>query len=195
MRPHPAAGISIWEVLALIAAIVVLYSLSIPAVGYGLSRGTMTQTLSNAKQLHLATQQMALDAETTGETNLGWPGDTGGSFTNWIEQLTPEYVSAEDLWKLMAAPGVVPPTGKALTKENCGLLVYAVGEKSRGDAVFLSSANFTNTPTGGLPPGKESKPYGNKGFVVFRKAGDGAILLPKQAGNTNLVGSFVPLCR
>jgi len=38
-------------------------------------------------------------------------------------------------------------------------------------------------------------PFGNKGFVVFRKAGDGAILMPKQVGQTNVIGAFAPLCR
>ena len=34
------------------------------------------------------------------------------------------------------------------------------------------------------------KPYGDKGFLVFRKAGDGAILLPKQFNNTNIIGNM-----
>ena len=34
------------------------------------------------------------------------------------------------------------------------------------------------------------KPYGDKGFLVFRKAGDGAILLPKQFNNTNVIGQM-----
>jgi hypothetical protein len=33
------------------------------------------------------------------------------------------------------------------------------------------------------------KPYGDKGFIVFRKAGDGVILLPKQFNNTNVIGA------
>jgi len=40
-----------------------------------------------------------------------------------------------------------------------------------------------------------AKPFGNKGFVVFRKGGDGGVYLPKQVGQTNLIGAFVPLCR
>jgi hypothetical protein len=50
--------------------------------------------------------------------------------------------------------------------------------------VFLTTANWTN----GQPLGQDAKPYGNKGFVVFRKGGDGAILLPKQYNSTNVIG-------
>jgi hypothetical protein len=61
-----------------------------------------------------------------------------------------------------------------------------VAENSTGDTVFLSTANWTNTSS---QLTKAGKPYGDKGFVVFRKAGDGAILLPKQYNNTNVIGT------
>jgi len=73
--------------------------------------------------------------------------------------------------------------------------LYAVTDNSPTNAVLLTSANFMNTPTGGEALNPSAKPFGDKGFVVFRKGGDGAVLRPNQVGQTNLIGSFVPLCR
>ncbi len=155
----------------------------------------MGQTLSNMKQLHLATRQMVLDGETTSDTNIGWPGDIGGTFANWTAQLLKgSYLSSNDLNKLLSAPGVIIKSGTALNATNTALLAYAVSTNSPGTAVFLSTANFTNTATGGIV-NPTAKPYADKGFIVFRAAGDGAILSSRQAGDTNRVGSYVPLCR
>lgn len=154
----------------------------------------MTQTLSNTKQLYLATQQMALDGEAEKNTNIGWPGDIGGGFSNWTAQLLKgNYLSRTDLCKLLSAPGIIISTNDPFTNNQTALLLYAVRTNSPATAVFLSSANFTNTPTGGtLDP--DAKPYGKKGFVVFRKAGDGSILQSRQVGMTNIIGSYVPPC-
>ncbi len=185
------------EVVVALAIIVVLAVVSYSALSPVLVRGCKSpQILSNAKQLHLATQQMALDATTAGNRKIGWPGNIGGTFANWAHQLVAgEYLTTNDFCKLLSGPGMVVPLNQIPTKNNNALLIYDVREESEGSTVFLTSANFTNTPTGGMPPTKESKPYGDKGFVVFRKAGDGAILLPSQVGKTNLIGAFVPLCQ
>jgi len=160
-----------------------------------MERAQMAQALSNMKQLQLATEQMVLDGKTTEDTNLGWPGNTGWTFTNWAAKLVPEYLSTNDLSKLLSIGGRhnrrdVMPGGN-----TNGVLVYAVGSNSARNAVFLSSANFTNTPAGGVAPGAVAVPFGDHGFVVFRKGGDGVILKARQAGKTNLVGAFVPLLR
>jgi len=153
----------------------------------------MTQTLSNSKQLHLATQQMALDAVTTGDTNLGWPGDIGSSWAGWATNLVGgNYLTTNDFKKLISAPGVVPTSDNPASPGKSGIIVYAVVENSEGNTVFLSSANFTNTSGGGAAPAATAKPYGNKGYVVFRKAGDGTILQARQTGSsfTNIIGAF-----
>jgi hypothetical protein len=164
--------------------------------GHAPVKGQMIQTLSNMKQLHLATQSAALDGVTTDDKSLGWPGDTGGTFTNWTAQLVPSYLGPNDFCKLLSAPGVIVRPGKIPTSMSQGaVLVYAVSSNSLPETVFLTSANFTNGPNGGSPLGEKAKPYGNKGFVVFRKGGDGRILLKHQTAETNLIGSYAPLLK
>lgn len=194
MFPQNDNGLTLVEALVIVAIIGALAFLALPAFNSHPHRGgTMTQTLSHMKQLQMATQMMALDGMEREDTNLGWPGDTDGTFSNWTAQLLKgKYLTESDLCKLLSAPGIV--VKKLSSTNNTALLVYAIREDNDGNAVFLSTANFTNTPTGGiLDP--NAKPYGNKGFVVFRKAADGVILAAKQAGQTNLIGSYVPLCR
>lgn len=193
MNSRKQAGFTLTEFIVCALIVIILLAVTLPNVTVHIPRGSMTQSLSNLKQLHLATQQMALDGNTTGNTNLGWPGDIGGTFTNWAETLVREkYLTTNDLRKLLSAPQKVEPSGGFPTKKDSAFVIYAVREISKDDAVFGSTANFTNTPNGGLPPEKDAKPYGNVGFVVFRKAGDGAILQARQAGQTNIVGTFVP---
>lgn len=84
---------------------------------------------------------------------------------------------------------------ESLAQSNTGLRVYSVSSNYPALSVFLTTANFTNSATGGNALDPKTKPYGDKGFVVFRKDGSGAILQPKQAGQTNVVEAFVPLCK
>lgn len=195
MNPRKNAAFTWVEALVCLAVIGILAALALPAITAGPTKpGLMTQALSNMKQLHLATQQMALDGESSGDRALGWPGDTGGTFSSWVQNLVPGYLSTNDFCKLLSGPGVVVRPGKVpATMGECAVRVYAVGTNSPETAVFLTSANFTNSPEGGAPLEKSAKPYGDKGFVVFRKGGDGAILMKRQVGLTNLIGSFVPL--
>ncbi len=197
MKPPGEAesAFTVLEAFITLGLIAILIVLTLPALSpKGCGGGQMTQNLSNMKQLHLATQQMALDGITTGNTNIGWPGDMGGSFAHWAQALvTNNYLTTNDLAKLLSAPGKTLPANKIPLTNNTAVLVYAVQEESEGNVVFLSSGNFTNTPTGGNPLDTNAKPFGNKGFVVFRKAGDGAIFMPRQVGSTN-VGGYAPLC-
>jgi type II secretory pathway pseudopilin PulG len=196
MRPQDCDGFTLREFVVCLVVAGILIFLMLPIIHTRDDfSGSMGQTFSNMKQLHLATQQMALDGFTTTNASLGWPGDTGGSFSNWAAQLVHGgYLTDDDIFRFLSAPGVTMPPGKLPTTNRTGLLLYSVKDESMGDAVFLSTANFTNTPAGGiLDP--SAKPFGSKGFVVFRKAGDGAILLPTKVGQTNAIGSFAPLCR
>lgn len=187
------SGFTLIELLVVISIIAILASLALPAITGAMVRGQMTQTLSNMKQLHLASQQMALDATTTGDTNLGWPGDVGGTWSAWATNIVGgNYMSANDFKKMISAPGVIPTSTNPATPGKSAVVVYSVAENSEGGTVFLSSANFTNSSSGGNTLLADAKPYGNKGFVVYRKAGDGSILQARQTGSTftNIIGVY-----
>lgn len=198
MNPRRDSAFTWIEALVCLAIIGILTVLVLPAVT-GSMHGPghqMTRTISNMRQLHLATQQMWLDGETIGDKTLGWPGDTGGTFSHWVKKLVPDYLTTNDLCKLLSAPGIIVKPGKIPSQMSDGaLLVYAVSTNSPDHAVFLTSANFTNTLSGGLPLEKSAKPYGDKAFVVFRKGGEGKVLLPGRVGAPNVIGSYVPLCQ
>jgi len=196
MNRRNQAGLTLMEVVVFVIIVLVLFALALPSIGYQLSKFQRIWCLENMKGLHLVTQQMALDRDKTGNTNLGWPGDTGGTFTNWTGQLLKGgYLTTNDLSKLLSAPGRIVPLGQIPVTNTTAVLIYAVSTNSDASTVFFSSANFTNTPTGGDPLISTSTPFGNKGFVVFRMGGDGGILRQKDVGKTNTIGSYVPLCR
>jgi prepilin-type N-terminal cleavage/methylation domain-containing protein len=175
------------ELLVVISIIGILAALALPALFGALAKGQMTQTLSNMKQLHLATQQMALDGTTTGDDTLSWPGDTTDdpTWSGWATNLVPSYLTTNDFNRLLNAPGITRDAGTGPEdKTTKAINAYAVAENDPGDTIFLASANWTNYSA----LTADGKPYGDKGFVVFRKAGDGAILLKKQFNKTNIIG-------
>jgi len=192
-------GFTLIELLVVISIIAILASLAIPAVTGALVRGQMTQTLSNMKQMHLVAQSMALDAVTTGDTNIGWPGDMGGTWKTWISNAAPGYIKANDMAKLLSAPGITVAATADLgslkpgAKDGRAVVLYKVSETNNNSTVLFSSANFTNTAAGGDALAGSSLPYGDKGFIVFRKGGDGAILQARQVGKTftNVIGEYV----
>lgn len=185
------------ELLVVISIIAILAALALPAITGALARGQMTQTMSNMKQLHLVTQQMALDSSVTGDTNLGWPGDmpTPG-WDTWATNVVRGYMTTNDFAKMVSAPGVTAPLNTAPTGLTRGtrtgraVILYNVSETNDSSTVLFSTSNFTNNASGGAAPTAASLPYGDKGFVVFRKGGDGAVLQARQAGQTNIVGPF-----
>jgi prepilin-type N-terminal cleavage/methylation domain-containing protein len=179
------------ELLVVISIIAILASLTVPAVTGALVRGQSTQLLSNMKQLHLTAQQIALDGSTSGDTNLAWPGDLPTkTWTAWAGIVTNGYMTVSDLAKMCSS---VPITASSntITTSTAGttraVIAYQVSETNDSSVVIFSSSNFTNLATP-VAPVATGKPFGNKGFVVFRKGGDGIFLQVSQATNTNVIG-------
>ena len=184
------------ELLVVISIIAILASLAIPAVTGALTRGQMTGSLNNARQLHIATQTMAIDAFQTGE-GAGWPGDNviGGNWEKYLTELTNgKYLTISDIRKILSAPGIQQPAGVDVMPSESGLAVFAVRDNSPSDAIFASTANWT----GFTALVDTAVPFGDKGFVIFRKGGDGSVYQPRQAtnsilGNSNLATQIAPL--
>jgi prepilin-type N-terminal cleavage/methylation domain-containing protein len=180
------------ELLVVISIIAILASLAVPAVTGALTRGQLTGSLNNARQLQLATQTMALDAFTSGE-GPGWPGDADAGWDTFCQNLKDgKYLNEADLRKIAQAPGVqISPTEFPPSKS--GLQVYAVKENDASDSIFVSTYNWT----GFQELSEDAVPFGDKGFVIFRKGGDGGVYQSRQAtsqslGNATLAGGFAP---
>lgn len=180
------------ELLVVISIIAILASLAIPAVTSALVRGQMTQTLNNCRQLHLATQTMSMDTTTAGD-GVSWTANTGTN-TNALTVPTfsdaliaGKYLTAPDLRKIYAAPGVaIPSTTTNFTAATIALKIYSTTENSPSDQPFVSTKNLTI----GSPLNATNIPYGDKGFVLFRKGGDGGTYTrPADATNTGVVGT------
>lgn len=198
-NPHPS-GITLIEILVVLCVFAVLASLAIPAMPGGLRKGPLTQALNNAKQIHLATFNMATDRISADDKSIGWPGDLVASGTipctvsDFVKVLVNNnYLKIGDL-KIFAAAGVTPFKETNLNQfspvSNCAFTIYCIQESDNADAVFLTTRNailnVSNT-TFSLDP--NSVPFGDKGYVVFHKGGDGAVLNKSQASNPKLQGS------
>ena len=196
MKPtQPPRAITVIELLVVLCALAVLFSLSIPKVGTGLVRSPMTQALSNAKQIHLATYSMANDGLATGDKSIGWPGDlvASGSMpcrvTDFVKLLVHNnYLRPGDL-KLFAAEGITPFHGPDATNfratpgpdNNCAFTVYCVQASDTSSAIFLSTINATmNISSATFAVNSNADPFGDKGYVIFHKGGDGAIYRKQQ---------------
>ncbi len=181
-------GFTLIELLVVISIIAILASLAIPAVTSALTRGQMTQTLNNARQLHLATQTMSIDTTTAGD-GVSWTYSNNvplnvSTFTGAL--IEGRYLTANDLKKIFSAPGKTVQ-GTNFTANNIAFRIIQTQESSPADLPFVITANWTDL-TSGL--NASNNPYGDKGFILFRKGGDGGIFTrPQDAKSTNVLGT------
>jgi prepilin-type N-terminal cleavage/methylation domain-containing protein len=190
MKRNSVAAFTLIEMLVVISIIVVLAAFAGPAIFSALTKGQMTGSVNNSRQLYLAGQQMALDGATNSDATRTWPGDdaTVTTLSVYCSRLVNgDYLKTGDLQKLLSAPGAnctatSTTTGSpAVTTVTLGgtsaLKVYPIKETDSTNTIFAVTSNYTyNTAltTTGVP-------YADKGFVVQRKGGDAAVLKKNNA--------------
>ena len=174
------------ELLVVIAIIAILAAFAVPALTKALSKGQMTGTVNNARQLYLAQFQMSNDGAASGDATAAWPGDLATpplTLAAYCDILVSKgYLKAGDLSKLLNAPGATctvtagPPVTLVGTS---ALKVWLVKDADPGSAIFATTHNYIyDTALATTPP---DVPYGTKGFIVMRKGGDGAVFTEGQA--------------
>ena len=194
MKSSSRFAFTLIEMLVVISIIAILAAFAVPALTTALTRGQMTGTMNNARQLYLAGQQMALDGSANSDPNLTWPGNATPAITSlqsYIEKLVQnDYLKAGDLQKILSAPGVTCTVTSDTTStpakvtfgsgSKSALKVYKVQESDSSNTIFAVTANYTYDQ----PLTTTANPYADKGFVVQRKGGDASILRKNNATAT-----------
>ncbi len=149
--------------------------------------------MNNARQLYIAGFSMATDNGTTGDDLLGWPGDLAErkvkpvtTVSGYIERLIEGgYLKKSDMAKVLQAPGIIPwNTNRPVDADrNCPFKFYRVKETDGPSTLFCASRNFTYNE--GID--KKKTPYGDKGFIIFRKGGDGFVYNNNKQATSNLI--------
>lgn len=177
-------GFTILEILLLLILLAVLASLFLPAISAGPARNQFIRTLSNMKQIQLATRQMAVDnAETGNPVQWTCSNTTPLTLDQWKRALSPEYFSAVDLKKMLGVTCDGRFFGTKTMSE--GFNVFAVTAQDPDDTLLFATKNWHGPKDNGL----SGDPYGTKAFVIFRKGNNsGMVLTAKQSTNLSVVG-------
>jgi prepilin-type N-terminal cleavage/methylation domain-containing protein len=182
------------ELLVVIAIIAILAALAVPALTSALAKAQMTGTMNNARQLYLAQFQMANDGTATGDSDLAYPGDyPAGTFTSlqdYVNKLVGKgYLKGADVGKILSAPSASvtltvsagPPESVAFTGGTSALKVHPVRDADPANTIFCTTRNYIYDTA---PIVANAVPYGQKGFIVMHKGGDGAVFKAGQADTT-----------
>jgi len=178
------AAFTLIELLVVISIIAVLASLALPAITGALVKGQITQTMSNYRQLYLASQSADLDATSAGSSNNGFPGEAG-SFTAWSNALVPNYLPAQSFGNLVTVKASAANTH-----------MWDGSPSSNSSGVMLATANISgssNSATVG-----NSAPYFLKGGAVVSVSGAAiSVTGTNIAGLTNSVvfGTDIGACQ
>src|SRR5438552_17382198 len=108
MKSRLQSAFTLIAMLVVISIIAVLAAFAVPALTSALTKGQMSGTLNNGRQLYLAAQQMALDGAANADPSLSWPGDytTAPKVSEYMTTLVNnDYLKPGDVQKLMNAPG------------------------------------------------------------------------------------------
>ena len=90
--------------------------------------------------------------------------------------------------KVFAAPGIQPWDGSGqFNSRNSAFKIYKVTDNDSDSTILLATKNYTYNQNLNDP---QAKPYGDKGFVVVRKGGDGTAYKKQQGENTIQIGTL-----
>jgi prepilin-type N-terminal cleavage/methylation domain-containing protein len=189
-----SAAFTLIELLVVISIIAILATFAVPAVTTALTKGQMTGTMNNARQLYLAAFQMATDGAANSDPNFSWPGDdsaiaTSSDLTAFAQKLVQnDYLKAGDLQKILSAPGATcTATADGANPPNVtlggtsALKVYKVRDVDPASAIFVTTSNYIYNTV----PTATAAPYADKGFVVVRKGGDASTFRKNQSTQAN----------
>jgi prepilin-type N-terminal cleavage/methylation domain-containing protein len=192
MKTRSESAFTLIEMLVVISIIAVLAAFAVPALTSALTKGQMTGTMNNARQMYLAAQQMALDGAANSDPALVWPGDDATIVTvsDYMTRLVNnDYLKPGDVQKLMNGPGTnatvtytpanppQPATVQMGANTTPALKIFKVTDANSSNVVFIESNNYTYDNA--LPT--NVNPFGDKGFIVQRKGGDASILRKNNA--------------
>ena len=184
------------ELLVVIAIIAILASLAIPQIAAAILRGQMTQTINNARQIHMATLNMANDYAVNQNPKLGWPGDLAKSADEPVTNLTQfvkrlekfDYLKKSDIAKAFSAPGIRAYDGTGeFTSENSAFKIYKVTDSDVSNVLFCATKNYTF----GKGLDAATSPYADKGFMILRKGGDAVPYFNRESALNKNIG-FMP---
>ena len=205
MKIRSQSAFTLIEMLVVISIIAVLAAFAVPALTSALTKGQMTGTMNNGRQLYLAAQQMALDGAANSDPNLVWPGDDPTNIKTVSDYMTRlvanDYLKPGDVQKLLNGPGTNatvtyaagPPPTITMGGATPALKIFRCTDANSSNVVFIESNNYTYDTA--LPP--NTNPFGDKGFIVQRKGGDASILRKNNAtvalsgGNQSIFQSTV----
>lgn len=183
-----ADSFTLIELLVVISIIALLAGFALPAIGGAMDKAHLLQALSNCKQIYTGVQGAALDASTTG-FGMSWPGETNSNYNYttgpaYVDALVTNNIFKRGDLKVFTANGIQVATGTTIQMANLAFIFYAVADNDEGNAVFLTTKNFEYSDTTPATLNKDMKPFGSKGFVVLRKAGDGSFYTQTNMLNT-----------
>jgi len=196
MNKNTTPAFTLIELLVVISIIAVLALLAGPALTQALSKGQMTGTMNNARQLYLAGFQMATDGAANSNPAYSWPGDDPSltSLEGYCSKLVQnDYLKPGDLQKILNAPGancnvtaVAGPPALVTLAGRSALKVYKVKEVDSSSTIFSVTSNYAYN----APLDTTKVPYGDKGIIVIRKGGDAGVYRKNEATQSGWNNDF-----
>ncbi len=190
MKTRSQSAFTLIEMLVVISIIAVLAAFAVPALTSALTKGQMTGTMNNARQMYLAAQQMALDGAANSDPNLVWPGDDATilSVSDFMTRLVNnDYLKPGDVQKLMNAPGTkcvmtytppAPPNPATVVLAGTPAFKFFLAKDAHSsNVIFIETNNYTYDTN--VDPALS--PFGDKGFIVQHRGGDASILRKNNA--------------